>query len=73
VTSPRLEPRTRIALPGRAAVSDPQSVRHVTVEAVGGIDGAVPPLDAVAGATAMAFSTAMTTTVRRFSWIHSPG
>jgi hypothetical protein len=62
-------------------VSEPHPVRHVTVEATGGTEGAatpeppnaVPPLEAAAGAAPMALSTAITMTVRRFSSIHSPG
>jgi hypothetical protein len=78
VTSAIPAPRTRTELPGRALVNDPQSVRHVTVDAVAGTDGAVPPpnavppVDADAGAPT-ALSAAMTMTIRRFSSIHSPG
>src|SRR4051812_15229802 len=80
VTLASLEPRTRIALPGRAVVSEPQPVRHVTDEATAGADvgaaseppNSVPPLNADAGAAMVALSTAMTMMVRRFSSIHSP-
>jgi hypothetical protein len=58
-------------------VNDPHSVRHVTDEAVAGIEGAappnaVPPVDACAGTAQMALSTATTMVVRRFSSVHSP-
>ena len=80
VTLASCDPSTRIELPGRAVASDAQPVRQVTVDETGGGVGAptaeppnaVPPVDAAAGATATAFSTAMTMTVRRFSSIHSP-
>src|SRR3954451_17665293 len=80
VTPASFEPRTRMALPGRAVVSEPQPVRHVTDEATAGTDAgatseppnSVPPLNADAGAAMVALSTAMTMMVRRFSSIHSP-